>query len=190
VAVRASQVVLVVNGTAVTGRQLVPFRASDPAAQEMTPEMFAFLRQRAIDRELVFAEARRQGVELSAAQLAQVEEARRAAAAEGDDPAQLDFDETDLRARLLQTALLDRAGAPLAFAGQDDVDRYYREHGDEFEPLPEESAARAEARARIDLQIRELLANQASARYRQEARAYLDHLQAVAQVSVPADPLR
>src|SRR5437868_702726 len=52
----ASQRVATVNGTVITGRQLLAWRGRDPGEQEMTPEMFASLKHRAIERELTFEE--------------------------------------------------------------------------------------------------------------------------------------
>lgn len=179
----ASQKVATVNGTSITGRQLLAWRAHDPAEQEMTAEMFASLRSRAIDRALVFEEARRKEVELGAAQLAQLKEVRKNAEARGElDPAQLDFEETDARAHILATMLLDKAGVAAPFATDADVKRYYEAHADDFDALPSEPAAREAARRKIAIDIRQILALELQEKYQQQVREYLDQLRAGARI--------
>jgi hypothetical protein len=167
VVIKPDQVVARVNGAPITGRQLVAFRAAGPEEQTMTPEMFDFLHQRAIERELVLQEARARGVELAPPQLAQLEAVRRDAARRGvTDPAEVDFEVNDARAGLLEAALLARAGAAAPAANDADVDRYLQEHA---------GADRARARQQ--------LADEAQARYQERRRAYLDELAAAARIT-------
>src|SRR5436190_20483908 len=62
----AAQAIAMVDGAQITGRQLLAWRAGAPGEQELTGEMFASPKSRAIERELAVAEARRQGTELTA----------------------------------------------------------------------------------------------------------------------------
>jgi hypothetical protein len=180
----ASQEVATVNGTAITGRQLLAWRARDPAELEMTGEMFASLRSRAIERELTFEEARGKGVELSAAQLAQLKEVRKNAEARGEtDPAQLDFEEADARAHMLATALLEKAGVSAPFATEADVKRYYEMNPAEFDELPNAPAARDAAWRKIAIDIRQTLALELQEKYQQRVRAYFDQLRAGAHIT-------
>ena len=180
----ASQKVATVNGTVITGRQLLAWRGRDPAEQEMTAEMFALLKDRAIERELTFEEAHRQGVDLGPAQLAQLAEVRKNAQARGEtDPAQLDFEEADARAHLLASMLLEKAGVAAPFATDADVKRYYEAHAGEFDQLPEDPSARQVAWKKIDLDIRQTLALQLQEQYQQRVHAYFDQLRAGARIA-------
>ena len=183
VKLRGSQRVASVNGTAITGRQLLAWRAGDPAEQEMTPEMFAALKGRAIERELTFAEARRQGIDLGPAQLAQLQLVRKNAEARGEtDVAQLDFEETDARAHLLAAALLEKAGVAGPLPTEADVKRYQEEHADELDALPEDPAAREPARKKLEAGIRQALALELGEEHQEALRAYFDRLRAGARI--------
>lgn len=117
--VKPDQVIVTVNGVAITGRQLVaPGSDGEPSVSR---EMFDFLRSRAIDRELTFQEAKKQGIELTAAQQAELEQVRKNSKERGvTDEAQLDFEVNDARAGLLQAALLAKALPAPAAAGSGD----------------------------------------------------------------------
>jgi len=184
VSLGASQQVATVNGTAITGRQLLAWHARDPAEQEMTAEMFASLKRRAIERELTFEEARGKGVELGPVQLAQLAEVRKNAMARGEtDPAQLDFEEADARAHLLATALLEKAGVSAPLPTEGDVKRYYEAHSDEFDELPSDPIAHAAAWRKISIGIRQTLAWELQEQYQQRVRAYFDQLRARAGIT-------
>jgi hypothetical protein len=184
VTVGASQQVATVNGTAITGRQLLAWRARDPAEQDMSPEMFASLRARAIERALTFEAARAKAVELGAAQLAQLAEVRKNAEARGEtDPAQLDFEEADARAHLLAATLLEKAGVAAPLPTDDDVKRYYEAHAGELGELPGDPAAREVTWRKISIDIRQTLAVELQDQYQQRVRAYFDQLRAAARVT-------
>jgi hypothetical protein len=184
VKVIASQPVATVNGTVITGRQLLAWRGRDPAEQEMTPEMFAALKSRAIERELTFEEARRQGIDLGPAQRQQLEEVRNNARARGEtDASQLDFEQDDARAHLLAAALLEKSGVPAPFATDADVKRYYASHEDELGELPGDPAARQAAWKKLEIDIRQTLALELQAQYQQRVRGYFDQLRASARIT-------
>jgi len=184
VVVRADQVVARVDGRPLTGRQLLPFGAGDAREQPITQEMFQFLRQRAIDRELTFHEALTRGVDLTAAQQVDLAAVRRLAEMRGvTDREQIDFEESDARAELLQMALLARSGAPGPFPNEADVKSYYESHRDELDDLPADQTARAEAWQRTDIQIRQTLSDEWQRQYRDRLRGYLDQLRTSASVT-------
>jgi hypothetical protein len=164
VAITADQAIANVHGVAITGRHLLAFSAEPE--QTMTRQMFEHLRRRAIDRELTFQAARARGIELSAAQLAELEQVRRNAIERGiSDTAQLDLEVAEARAGLLQTALLETAVVAPTDA---DLDRIASESG----PLPQDPAALGAAR----MQARQKLADDTQAQYATRLRAYLDDL--------------
>jgi hypothetical protein len=180
--VRADQVVARVNGVVITGGQLLAFRSLDPPERSLTPEMYDFLLQRAIDRELTLAAARTQGVELTSAQIADLRKARQVAVDGGEtDAAQLDFDENDMRVQMLQGELLAKAGSR-PFADEKDVERYYQSRRGEFAQLPSDPAARAGAWRKTEIEIRQILADSTDSRYRERLTEYLAHLRMKAQV--------
>jgi hypothetical protein len=116
--VKADQVIARINGTPITGRQLVAFGAD--AEHTMTKEMFDYLRRRAIDRELTFQAAKAAGIELTTAQLAELDQVRTNATEHG--VTDIDLQVADARAGLLQSALLAKATTVAAPTG-DAVDR-------------------------------------------------------------------
>ena len=169
--VKSSQVIVRINGTAITGRQLVAFGAADQ--QTMTVEMFDYLRKRAIDRELTFQAAQRAAIELSTAQLAELEQVRTNAKEHGiTDAAEIELQVADARAGLLQSMLLAKAGTTLAAASADQIDR-------EIGELPDDAVALQQAR----LQARQKLADEAQADYATKLRAYLDDLASKAAIT-------
>jgi hypothetical protein len=184
VKVGVSQKLATVNGTVITGRQLLAWRARDPAEQEMTPEMFASLKSRAVERELTFEEARKEQVDIGPAQLEQLKDVRKNAEARGEtDPSQLDFEEADARAHILATALLEKAGVSAPFATDADVKRYYEAHAGELDELPQDPAAREAAWRKLSINIRQTLALELQENYQQRVREYFDQLRAGARIA-------
>ncbi|TMQ12252.1 MAG: hypothetical protein E6J90_06585 [Deltaproteobacteria bacterium] len=180
----AAQRVATVNGTVITGRQLLAWRGRDPDKQEMTPQMFAALKSRAIERELTFAEARRQGIDLGPAQRQQLDDVRSNARARGEtDADQLDFEETDARAHLLAAALLEKSGVSAPFATDADVKRYYDAHQDELGDLPADPEAHRVAWNKLAIEIRQVLAVELQAQHQQRVSGYFDQLRAAAQIT-------
>ena len=181
---QASQKLARVNGVGIAGRDLIAFRAADPPAQTMTEEMFHFLLERAIDRELVVQEARARRVQLTTEQEAQAAEVREQARARGvSDPAELDFEQREARVDLLQTALLAQKGTPTPLPNEADVQRYYDAHRDEFQALPSAPAERAVAWQTLQLQIRQRLATDSQRAYGERLRAYLNSLRTAANIA-------
>lgn len=146
---RAEQDVLYVDGIALFGKDVVAFRRGE-RAKGMSAEMYAFLLQGAVERQLTLAAARAQNIELSQAQEQQLA-AVRAQAAEraGTALGARESDEIELEARtaqaeLLQGELLRRSGTPIPSPTDADVQRFVAEHAAELGKLPTAEPARSE----------------------------------------------
>ena len=197
VRIRAGQALAVVNGVNITGKDVLPFRADDPyAEQSMTSLMLEFLLNQAIDRELTFQAARAQGIELTDQQRRQLDELRRTIERRfGGDPAlvvnldmagtredQIEFRMREATATMLMASLLDRAGAPSPFVTEDQVRESYNNHAGRYGVLPSDPQKRQEAWDQIDFQIRLDLAFPTSEHYSQLRLDHLQQLKSIAQI--------
>lgn len=115
---RAAQVVATLNGTAIKGTDVVAFPAGRDE-QSLEASSYDALLQRAVDRELTFEAAKKQGVSLTDPQRAQLDEVRKQAAARGSTTPpfvptrdEVNLEVRDAEANLLQTDLLAKAGTP------------------------------------------------------------------------------
>lgn len=173
VPVAGERVLARVNGMPITGRDLVAFGHATPASQSMSREMYDALLERAIDRELVVQEARKQGIKLDDVRAHQLEQVRAAQAARTPgDEGQIEWEARDTEAHLLLDTMLEHAGIS-AIATQKDVDAYYDAHRGEFGDMP---------RANADLDIRQTLAVDMTAAYQQNANAFRQKLRSAASV--------
>jgi hypothetical protein len=197
VRVRAGQVLAVVNGTSLTLADLVPLeRDAAGAERAMSPEMYAFLLERAIDRELTLQEARAQGVELDAEQRRNLADMRRRAEARepgafdelGRGAASTEFEQRDFAALMLQSALAVRSGAPRPHVTAADVSRYFEEHRPEFGALPRDAAERRDTWMRIEAEIRAKLSGAVGAEHQRGVRELLERLRARATIDVGRPP--
>ncbi|TMA25577.1 MAG: hypothetical protein E6J78_17115 [Deltaproteobacteria bacterium] len=175
------QILARVNDVPIVASDLIPWRAEDRKERGMTHEMFAFLLKRAIDRELVSQAAGAQSISLSAAQVGQLERLR--AAEQERDPAQVEFDVRDAASELLLADLVAKSGGPNPYAGPADVEAYYRRHADELGALPAATEARAAAWQQIEARIRQILATERQAAYRDRIQDILGELEAHARIS-------
>lgn len=189
----ADQVVATVNGVGIFGKDLVPFSVGEgPTRKALSPELFDYLLQRAINRELVVQAARAEGVELADAQQQQLEQLRARLEKKDPavvvparvDPAKVDFEVRDAAGLLLQAALLQKAGYAPPYVTEGQVRAYYEEHRDRFGELPEEAAERQAAWGKIDFEIRKELAPAAQAEYREQVRQYLERIREAAKIDV------
>lgn len=195
VRVRAGRVLATVNGVEITLKDLVPL-PPDKAGDEhsMTPDMYAFLVDRAVQRELVFQAARSAGVALSPSQQLALQSWReRSESAEPgvfdrvqQNAANSQFEQRDFAGLVLQDALVARAGIPSVHVTPEQVERFYQDHKGDFAGLPEDPAGRDTAWQQIDQAIRERLAPQLRAAHEQGVRRYLDQLKSGAVVTVAA----
>lgn len=173
VPVAGERVLARVNGTAITGRDLVAFGQATPGSQSMSREMYDALLERAIDRELVVQEARKQGIKLDDTRAHQLEQVRAAQAARTPgDEGQIEWEARDAEAHLLLDTMLAQQGVS-AIATQKDVDAYYEAHRGEFGDMP---------RSNADLDIRQTLAVQMTDAYQQNTNAFRQKLRSAASV--------
>ena len=191
VKIKADQVVGSVNGVALSLKDLVPL-AGDKAGTEqvMSAEYFEFLLRRAVDRELTYQTARREGVELTAELKERLADhrVRSASTEEGTfDTLQrgvenTEFQQRDLAAMALQYALAEKAGVPSPHVTTEEVAAYYQKHNTEYHALPTEPAEYEAAWAVIDQDIRAKLAPELQARHEEALKKYLETLRASAQI--------
>jgi hypothetical protein len=185
---RPAQVLARVNGTPITGKDLIAFRAGLDELSIDRPTYNSLL-GRAIERELTFEAAKKQGVTLTEEQRGQLDEVRKQAAARGGTTPpfdrssdEVDFEARDAQAQMLLTDLLEKAGTPPPSPTPADVDSYYRAHANELGALPE-GEARAAAWAKIEIEIRRRLLSEQQETWRARRQEMLDSLEAEANVS-------
>jgi|ERR1051326_5348835 hypothetical protein len=151
--IRADQVLVKVNGVAITGKDLMPFDPANPdQTKSMSPEAYQYLLDRAIERELTFQEAKKEGVELTDSQRQQLDQLRQSLKKEEEEKVQkgliahmssgapvgavIDFQVHDSTAAMLLNALLDNAGVPPQYVNSAVVMDYYKAHSNDYPPLP------------------------------------------------------
>jgi hypothetical protein len=172
-----------VNGVAIRATDILAFTGK--TQMEMSHESLEDLVRRAIERELISQAAKAQGVELSTAQHAELDAARRHTVEKREikDPAALAIEMKQIESELLQTALLEKQGGVRTQPTPDDVQRYYDEHRSEFGALPAEGPQRDQQWKSIDIKIRGELATSMQQDYHDKLRRYLDQLAAAAKIS-------
>jgi hypothetical protein len=184
VVVRPGQRVMTVNGVPITGKDLLPFGASHRGEESVSPQLYAHLVNRAVERELAFQAAKEQGIQLGEGQRQEVERVREAARKRWiSDRAALDFEARDAEGRLLLAELATRAGVPSPYATEADVERYYQAHREGLGDLPTDPAGRAAAWQRLQIEIRGLLAGELRAAHVQGTSQFIDELKARAAIS-------
>jgi hypothetical protein len=190
----ADQLLATVNGEPIRLEDLVPLdEASESAAHDLSEEAFTYLFDRAVTRALVLQEARRRGLELGEAQREQLSALRSRRSENGPGfvrnmnrtPAAVEFEMRDAEAFMLQTSLMAAAGSSPNVTSAQVLD-YYARHASEFEPLPEDDAARRSSWEQIDADIRHRLASSVRAHYGRELASFMDGLRAAASIEVSA----
>jgi hypothetical protein len=200
VRVRPDQVLATVNNIPITLKDLmVVGTAQDGAEQSMSPDVYEFLLNRAIERELTFQAARAQGIRLTEEQQRQLDQIGTSKFAgdiedDGSPVAHLNvpgtaeqrraFEVRDATAFLLQASLLAKAGVASPHVTSAQVEQYYRQHIAEYGQLPADAERRWTAWQQIDLAIRQRLARQVQQEYDEAVRELLDQLRANASVQV------
>lgn len=185
--IRRDQILATVNGVAILGKDLAPFPPAEMARElPMSPEMFQARLARAIERELTYQEAANRSVQVSAEDLARLE-GRLPGPDEGkyllgDKAAVREHDLRDARAFLLEKALLASETGFQPHVSASDVEAYYQAHTAEFGPLPEDEAERQAAWSKLDLLIRQKLAEVRQGDYAAARRTFFDQLKARARI--------
>ena len=169
-----------VNGVAITGADVLAFRADAGDSLTVSREMYDYLTRRAIERELTLQAARARKLELDAAHDAQLAQVRKNAEARGEtDAAQIAFEEKDAKAQLLLEALATAEGAPPSMPDDAAVDAYLKDHAAEVGPAPSDP----EAAQRLRVTIRQKLYEQLARTHQELIRALLARLEAEARIT-------
>ncbi len=190
--VKADQPLATVNGTAIMLQDLVPLPKEKAGREQiLSTERYDFLLNRAIEREVTFQSARAQGVLLTDAQRKRLDAQRaRSETPEAgvfdtvqQNPANVEFEQRDSTALLLQSALAEKAGVPSPHVTPAQVQAYFQQHQAEYGALPAEAAARGAAWERIDRDIRMKLAPQVQAEHEAQFQQFRERLRAAAQIA-------
>lgn len=195
--IKAGEVLATVNGAPIELKDLLPLPAGkETADQAMPADRYAFLLDRAVDREIALQTAQAQGLDLTESQREQLASLRarseRPAPNLFDDlqhnPANADFEARDAAALLLQASLAEKAGVPARDVNPAQVKQYYQAHRAEFATLPEDAAGRQAAWENIDQDIRVKLAQEAQAQHEAGFGRFVDQLRASATIIKVAPP--
>jgi hypothetical protein len=188
-------VVAVVDGTPLRAKDMVIFTpGGEERGESLSPEMFEFLRERAIDRLLVTREAERRGIGLGPEALAEIEKLAlqfrygpEVIAAAAPEAARVAFEQEEARGMLLLRALAESEGERL-LPTDDDVAAYLREHAAELSPLPADPVERVEKAREIDAEARAALAAGRWARCAAARTRLLEQLRGAARIEKSAPP--
>ena len=180
VAIGRGATIATVNGVAITGADVLAFRAGVGDSLKVSREMSDYMTQRAIERELTLQAARARKIELNADQEAQFAQVRKNAEARGEtDPAQLAFEDKEARAQLLLEALAAAEGAPPAMPDDKAVDAYLAANAAEVGPVPSDPKAAQQQR----VMVRQKLYDELMAAHHKFIRALLARLEAEARLT-------
>lgn len=192
VRVKPGQRLATVNGVTITLKDLLPLPKEKEAKEQMvSAEMFNFLFNRAIERELTFQAARAQGVELTEAQKTRLAEIR--ARSEQRDPnafdnlgrnaENLEFEQRDFAGLMLQAALAEKVGVPSPYATSEQVEEYFQQHRSEYAQVPADPAQRpSELWQRVDVEIRMKLGAALQAAHDEQMKKFIERLKANATI--------
>lgn len=199
---RADHVLAVVNGVAVTGRDLILFGAAATPVQALPQNEFDFLFNRALERELIFQEARRENLALTDQQTRQLDLVRQTVmdrqagdpnavflTARGTLDEQAAFEMREAEAMLLQNSLLEKQGVRPPHVSADRVRAHYEANIELYGDLPEDEAERAAVWRKLDYQIRMDLAPVIQAEYRDKRDAFIEQLKSQADIRTYTDAL-
>lgn len=189
--IQAGAVLATVNGVPVELKNLLPLPVGKETAEQIMPaDRYAFLLDRAVDREVTLQNASAQRVDLTEWQREQLAKLRarseRPAANLFDDlqhnPANADFEARDAAALFLQASLAEKAGVPQRDVTAAQVESYYQQHQTEYGALPSDAAGRQATWEKIDQDIRVKLARQAQTLHDESFEKFLSQLRASAQI--------
>jgi len=193
VEVKADQVLVTINSQPIRGQDLVAMGATGQPVRT-SPEMYEFLLDRAVERELTFQAAHAQGVTLDEEQQRRLVEAHAQREADlkndlngqlvqqlnlpGSVEDQIAFETRDAESQLLMSRLAEQAGVPSPYVTEEMVRVYYSGHAGEYAGRAPED---------VDLEIRTQLSPKAQEAYQEALRAYVEQLKGAAQIA-PAKP--
>lgn len=197
---KPDEVVATVNGVPITGLDLVPLNSADPNAKfNLSKDMYQYLLDRAIVRELAVQEAKREGIALTPSQhqqlenqrekLRKTEDAEDAAGAiahlnrTGTLQDQIEFQVRDNAAFFLLSALMDKAGVTPMLPSNVHVQEYYNAHAAEYGALPNDPDQKAAAWNQIYNDISMKLQPAILQAHGEERVQYIDQLKASAQIT-------
>jgi hypothetical protein len=181
-------VLATVNGRRITARDAVPFSGTNQE-MEISQRDLKFYLHRAVDRELIFEAARKQGIVLDESQNQQIAnmQAMRNQHEPGgiarlnDDPAGRRLEALDAEAFMLQKAIMAARGtSPNVTESQ--VQEYYQQHQSEFENQPNDADAHGQVWQQVAFQIRSQLAASTRAKYNGEQADYMHQIESEAEV--------
>jgi hypothetical protein len=190
VRISPTQTLGTVNGVTITLKDLVALpNEGESRERVMSAEMYDFLLRRAVDREIVFQTARREGIQLNATQEQQLEVARK----RSEEPLtgsfdfqpkaeNVDFEQRDFAGLLLQTSLAAKAGVGSPHVTAEKVEEHFQRHKAQYGELPSDPEQRQIAWRRIDSEIRQKLASELRAEYEQQLQSYLGRLKSNATI--------
>lgn len=187
--VEPGEMLATVNGVPLELKDLLPLSPESAATGRiLSAERYAFLLERAVDREITLQQARVQGVDLTDLQREQLAKLRarseRPQANVFDDlqqnPANADFEERDATALLLLANLAEQAGVPARHVTAAQVEDHYQRHQAAYETLPADVVQRQAAWERIEREIRVKLAAPTQTRHDEALENHLKQLRASA----------
>jgi len=194
---RPDEVLAMVNGHAIKLADVVPVVTNGSQGDmEISVQDMKFLLKRAVDRELIFQTAKEQGLSLNEAQIEQLEKFKSVRdlpepggiAKLNSTGAQRELELEDAQAFMLQTSLMAAQGASPNVT-ETQVEAYYMDHQYEYGDLPVDEAARSQAWAKIAYAIRQRLAGATRASYNDKLVAYMNEMEASANIVVTELPL-
>ncbi|MCW5550671.1 MAG: hypothetical protein KIS67_00755 [Verrucomicrobiae bacterium] len=193
--VNPAQTLATVNGVPITLKDLLPLPPDKAHTEQvMSAEMFAFLLDRAVERELALQVAQAERLELTEPQrrrLAALRERGERIAPDVFDsvqqnPTNVEFEQRDSAALLLLAALAERAGVPSPHVNAAQVQAYYLEHQADYGSLPADPAERRSAWEDINLAIRLVLSPRVQAEHQARFQEFVEQLKSAADIEVPS----
>ena len=186
--IEPDQVLATVNGHQITGRDAIPLTNTNQAT-EISSNTLNFYLHRAVDRELIFEAAKKQGIILDESQNHQIAnmQAMRDQREPGgiaklnNDPAGRRLEALDAEAFALQTAIMAAQGSsPNVTESQ--VQNYFQQHQSDFATLPADPNTRDQTWQKVAFQIRSELAASTRAKYNSDLAAYMQKIESEAEV--------
>ena len=178
---KPDQVLATVNRRQIRVSDAIP--AGSNQQIEISPQELKFFLKRAVDRELIFETAQKQGMDLDESQnrqLADLQAMRHQREPGGlaklnSDPAAQELEALDAKAFMLQTALMAARGAS-PNVSEDQVLDYWQHHQSEF------GSSSGQPSADLEFQIRTRLATPVRSNYNQALAAYMQQIESSAEV--------